>query len=119
MAAATILMLVVLAQESVESLLTRAVLADRDGRLEEAAPSSREAPAAPRPRAASDPGVRPPARARPLSPRRVLRSGKRLEPDGKDGGGPGPTRAVQERARRGGAGRRRGEGRAHRLRPRG
>src|SRR3990172_390851 len=42
MAAATILMLVVLAQESVESLLTRAVLADRDGRLEEAARSYRE-----------------------------------------------------------------------------
>src|SRR3990172_11785516 len=42
MAAATILMLVVLAQESVESLLTRAVLAERDGRLEEAARSYRE-----------------------------------------------------------------------------
>ncbi len=38
----TILLWVVLSQESVESLLTRAVLAERDGRLEEAARSYRE-----------------------------------------------------------------------------
>ncbi len=42
MAGGTILLLVVLAQESVESLLTRAVLAERDGRLEEAEHSYRE-----------------------------------------------------------------------------
>src|SRR3990172_4031091 len=38
----SVLLLSLLAQESVESLLTRAVLAERDGRLEEAALSYRE-----------------------------------------------------------------------------